>query len=222
MIRRKLSVWRQRRNSSAKKLREVIGAPAKEVELIAAYYIPAVTGVNSFVALARNGIRLRVLTNSLSAADGPWAFSGYAKRRKALLEAGVPLYEMRWLSPQRGESKSADPLGSSGSSLHAKTVSVDRTRFFVGSFNFDARSRQLNTELGFVIDSPVLAQRIADAFDKSIPANSYEVRLGPDGHLYWLEHRGADLIRFDREPGTDLGQRLAVWSLSLLPIDWLL
>jgi putative cardiolipin synthase len=47
---------------------------------------------------------------------------------------------MRRLSPDADESKFAGPFGSSGSSLHAKTFSVDRSRFFVGSFNFD-RSR---------------------------------------------------------------------------------
>ena len=34
---------------------------------------------------------------------------------------------------------------------------MDRTRVFIGSFNFDPRSAALNTELGFVIDSPDLA-----------------------------------------------------------------
>ena len=46
---------------------------------------------------------------------------------------GITLYEMRRLSPETGDSKHAGPLGSSGSSLHAKTFSVDRSRFFGGS-----------------------------------------------------------------------------------------
>lgn len=65
---------------------------------------------------------------------------------------------MKRLSPDT-ESKNARPLGSAGSSPHAKTFSADSSRIFVGSFNFDPRSRNLNTELGFVIDSPVLAQQ---------------------------------------------------------------
>ncbi|HEX5021414.1 MAG TPA: phospholipase D-like domain-containing protein, partial [Candidatus Binatia bacterium] len=44
------------------------------------------------------------------------------------------------------------------SSLHAKTFSVDRERVFIGSFHFDPRSAELNTELGFVIHSPALAK----------------------------------------------------------------
>jgi putative cardiolipin synthase len=138
-----------------------------------------------------------------------------------LLKAGITIYEMRRLSPQT-DHKSGGPLGSSGSSLHAKTFSVDRSRLFVGSFNFDPRSRKLNTELGFVIDSPVLAQKIEVAFHKTIPANSYEVRLSDHEKLYWIERRGDDLVRHDKAPGTSWWSRAAVWLLSVLPIEWLL
>jgi putative cardiolipin synthase len=206
----------------AEQLRRVIGEPASDVELIAAYYVPRTTGVGSFTSMARRGVNVRVLTNSLAASDGPYVYAGYAKRRKPLLEAGVTLYEMRRLSPEIGHHLAAGPFGSSGSSLHAKTFSVDRSRFFVGSFNFDPRSRKLNTELGFVIDSPVLAREIESAFNNSIPGNSYEVRLSDSGRLYWIEHRGEKLVRYDTEPGTSFWLRAAVWFLSLLPIDWLL
>jgi len=57
---------------------------------------------------------------------------------------------MRRLSPDVERNQSAGPFGSSGSSLHAKTFAVDGERLFVGSFNFDPRSINLNTELGFV------------------------------------------------------------------------
>jgi phosphatidylserine/phosphatidylglycerophosphate/cardiolipin synthase-like enzyme len=79
---------------------------------------------------------------------------------------------------------------------------VDRSRFFVGSFNFDPRSRKLNTELGFVIDSPDLAQEIEAAFHDGIPANSYELHLSNTGALYWTEHRGDELMRYNHEPGS--------------------
>ena len=203
-------------------LREIIGEPVSNLELVAAYWVPGEKGMERFRSMAKRGLKIKVLTNSLEAADGPYVYSGFAKRRKALLEAGITLYEMRHLSPGSDDTKRAAPLGSSGSSLHAKTFSVDRSRFFVGSFNFDPRSRKLNTELGFVIDSPVLAERIEAAFDASIPANSYEVRLAENGELYWIERRGDELVRHDQEPGTSWWLRAAVWFLSLLPIEWLL
>ncbi|MDB5820055.1 MAG: hypothetical protein JWQ11_3695, partial [Rhizobacter sp.] len=70
-------------------------------------------------------------------------------------------------------------FGSSGSSLHAKTFSVDRERVFIGSFNFDPRSANLNTELGFVIDSTAMAAAMAERFATTVPARSYRVTLAP-------------------------------------------
>ncbi|MEP6809750.1 MAG: phospholipase D family protein [Chthoniobacterales bacterium] len=203
-------------------LKEVIGEPATDVELVAAYFVPTAAGVQSFASLAKRGVKIRVLTNSLAASEGPLVPAGYAKYRKPLLEAGIALYEMRPLSPERAEPKGAGLLGSSGSSLHAKTFSVDGARFFVGSFNFDPRSGKLNTELGFVIDSPTLAQGIEAAFNSTIPANAYEVRLSKTGQLYWIERRDGEVVRHDTEPGTSPWLRAAVWFLSLLPIEWLL
>jgi putative cardiolipin synthase len=113
-------------------------------------------------------------------------------------------------------------MGSSGSSLHSKTFAVDRTRLFVGSFNFDPRSAKLNTELGFVIDSPALARKISAAFESRVPANAYEVRLSDTGELYWTEQQGGKQVRYLTEPGTSFWQRAGVWLMSLLPIEWLL
>jgi putative cardiolipin synthase len=93
---------------------------------------------------------------------------------------------------------------------------------FIGSFNFDPRSAKLNTEMGFVIESPVLAQKIDAAFNEAIPANAYEVRLSDAGKLYWLERRGGEVVRHDTEPGTSAIQRFGVRLLSTLPIEWLL
>lgn len=202
-------------------LKKIIGDPERHLELVAGYFLPTETGVVSFVSMAKRGVKIRVLTNSLEAADGPYVYSGYAKRRKSLLQAGITLYEMRRLSPHT-DSKAIGPLGSSGSSLHAKTFSVDSSRLFIGSFNFDPRSRDLNTELGFVIESPVLAQQVEAAFDSTILPSSYEVRLSDSGDLYWLERRDGNVIRHDREPGSTRSTRAVVSLLQFLPVDWLL
>jgi cardiolipin synthase C len=207
------------------KLGDIIGEPAAEVGLVSAYFVPGAAGAEDLAALAQRSVRVRVLTNALEATDVAPVHAGYAKRRKFLLKAGVTLYEFRRLSPATGPNKSAGLVGGSGSSasgLHAKTLSVDRARIFIGSFNFDPRSAKLNTEMGFVIDSAALAQRIAAAFDSTIPANAYEVRLSDSGELYWLERQGEQLVRHDTEPGTSFWQRAAIWFLSLLPIEWLL
>jgi putative cardiolipin synthase len=203
-------------------LRDAIGEPKNHFDLVAAYFVPTASGAVSFVSMAKQGVRIRVLTNSLEALDAPYVYAGYAKHRRALLEAGVALYEMKRLSPGTKEKEKPGSFRSSRSSLHAKTFAVDSARVFIGSFNFDPRSRNLNTELGFVIESPALAQNIESAFYDSIPANAYQVRLTPDGSLYWTERRDQELVRYDTEPGTTGWLRAFVWFLSLLPIDWLL
>ena len=101
-------------------------------------------------------------------------------------------------------------------------MAVDGRRLFVGSFNFDPRSVALNTELGFLVDSPRLAGELHELFRSDVRARAYEVRLSPDGALQWLEETPDGPVVHETEPGTRLHQRLAVKALALLPIDWLL
>lgn len=203
-------------------LNEIIGEPEAEVELVSPYFVPTAAGVDAFVALANRGVDIKVFTNSLEATDVPIVHAGYAKWRKPLLKAGITLYETRLLSPGTERDRRTGILGSSGSSLHAKTFSVDHSSIFIGSFNFDPRSARLNTELGFIIDSPTLAKQIDAVFANGIPENAYEVRLSEKGDLYWFENRDGQLVRHDTEPGTRFWQRAIVTVLSWLPIDWLL
>lgn len=204
------------------KLREIIGESAAEVYMESPYLVPTAAEFDEFVALAERGVKIKVLTNSLQATDVPIVHAGYAKRRKPLLEAGVTLYELRRLSPDTAPRESAGRRGSSSSSLHAKAFSVDNSRVFIGSFNFDPRSSTLNTEMGFVIDSPALAQEMEVALSSRFLTSAYEVRLSDIGQLYWIERREGEWIRHDTEPGTSLWQRVEVWLMSMLPIDWLL
>ncbi|WP_442499641.1 phospholipase D family protein [Methylobacter sp. sgz302048] len=203
-------------------LDKIIGEPKAEVELVSPYFVPTAAGVDAFVALASRGVDIKVFTNSLEATDVPVVHVGYAKWRKPLLQAGITLYETRLLSPEAERNRRVGILGSSGSSLHAKTFSVDHSSVFIGSFNFDPRSAELNTELGFIIDSPRLAKQIDAVFSNGIPESAYEVRLSDKGDLYWLENREGMLVRHETEPGTNFLQRSIVYFLSWLPIDWLL
>jgi putative cardiolipin synthase len=205
------------------KLERIIGEPRAEADLVAPYFVPGVEGTDELVALAQRGVKIRILSNSLEATDAvPAVHAFYAKRRKPLLKARIKLYELRRLTPVVEPRRGRRSSGSSPSSLHAKTFWVDGERVFVGSFHFDPRSAELNTELGFVIDSPALAQRFKAGFDKRLPISAYEVRLSEKGDLYWLEYQNDGWVRHDTEPGTTFFRRTQVWLLSLLPIEWLL
>ncbi|MCQ4322090.1 phospholipase D family protein [Stutzerimonas stutzeri] len=200
----------------------ILGSPQSHVELVSPYFVPTTEGVDVFTGMAKRGVSVRVLTNSLDATDVAAVHAGYAKRRKALLKGGVVLYEMRRLASGNKRNESAGAFGSSGSSLHAKTFAVDQARVYIGSFNFDPRSANLNTELGFVIESPTMADAIEKAFDESIPLSAYEVRLSSGGQIYWIENRDGEEVRHDSEPETGFWKRTAVSLLSILPIEWML
>jgi putative cardiolipin synthase len=207
-----------------RRLQEVLGTLERELYLISPYFVPTAKGVAFFASRACAGVRVMILTNSIEATDVIAVHAGYAKRRKALLRAGVRLFELRRTTPQRKRLlrvRGSSGGSGSGASLHSKTFSMDRQRVFVGSFNFDQRSARLNTEIGFIIESPELACAGADAFSTQVPDCAYEVRLC-GRKLQWIERNDGTEVIHDREPGTTLWQRVAVRLLSWLPIEWLL
>jgi cardiolipin synthase C len=166
---------------------------------------------------------VRVLTNSLEATDIALVHSGYARRRVELLSGGVELFEqMRFPDTTAAGHHGADSAGSGGSSLHAKTFAVEAERVFVGSLNFDQRSANLNTELGLVIESSELANRIEAIFRSVVPQLACSVHLNEKGTVYWIKRNGDALIRYDKEPNSTWMDRCGIWFFSILPIEWLL
>lgn len=218
-------------------LRRIIGEPREEVRLISGYFVPTRAGVDRFAALSAQGRDVAIFTNAFEATDVWIVHAGYAERRKALLRSGVRLFEMRRseqdgspaarrkiLSTGSGSGAGSEGpvLRSSNSTLHAKTFAIDREKLFIGSFNFDPRSMHLNTELGFVIESPALATTISDVFGKYVPVTAYEVVLTDAGHLNWIEWRPDGKKVHSTEPGTSKLQRTGIQILSHLPIEWML
>jgi len=216
-----------RRSSLLGRLRETLGAPERELQLVSPYLVPTRQGLALLTTLARGGVKLSILTNSLEATDVAIVHAGYSKRRRRLLRAGIALHELQRTAPRRSrrerrKRRDRRITGSPGSSLHAKTFAIDRTRVFIGSFNFDERSARLNTEMGFLIDSPELAQGLADWFLREVPDRSYRVELVGRRKLRWREWREDAEIVHDVEPGTRFWRRAWVACLAWLPIDRLL
>jgi len=197
--------------------------PSRSLDIISPYFVPGERGAEFLERLARGGVRVRVLTNSLAATDVGVVHSGYSKRRCSLARAGVQLFELKPTAGALDEKVKAPKGSSSGASLHAKTYAADAERIFVGSFNFDPRSALLNTEMGLVIASPALAGRLERSFDDTIPRNAYEVRSRSEGEcIEWVERTTAGEVRHETEPGTSWLRRTWVAFVALFPIDWLL
>jgi len=186
----------------------------RESWIVSPYFVPGASGNLLLGGQARRGMDVRVLTNSLAANDVPTVHAGYAKYRAGLLRDGVQLYELR---PSHDGDTQRRIAGSSGASLHSKAVLVDGRRGFVGSFNFDPRSVQLNTEMGVVFDQPGLAAELRRFFEESTaPALAWRVTLADDGQLRWSAGSSAP---WQHEPETGPGLRLLTWLLGLLPIE---
>jgi putative cardiolipin synthase len=208
------------------RLRDRLHDATGTLRLVAPYFVPGAAGVEALATLAGRGVKIAVLTNSLEATDVAVVHSGYAKRRRALLSAGIALFELKRAAPRpsrkRGGRTATAGSRSSASSLHAKTFAVDRAQVFIGSFNFDPRSARLNTEMGFLIDSPALADALARRFADDVPNRAYQVRLDESRNPQWVERRQGGEVVHGREPGTGVRRRLVIALLSLLPIEWLL
>lgn len=195
----------------------------RRLDVISSYFVPGDRGVEEFERLEAAGVDVRILTNAMEATDVAPVHAGYAKYRRRLLEAGVELFEMKSENAQRDDRSDLGVAGSSGASLHAKTFAADGERIYVGSFNFDPRSANLNTELGFLIDSERLATRIHESFDDILADVAYRLRLDADGNIEWRERLPEGRERVYRtEPRTSLAQRALTTAIGWLPIQWLL
>jgi putative cardiolipin synthase len=203
-------------------LESVIGPPKQEFLLVSPYFVPTKAGTDWLVAMAKRGVQVTVLTNSLAATDVTAVHAGYAKRRKALLRGGVRLFELKPTAGADERTTGAGFSGRSGASLHAKTFSVDGVDVFVGSFNFDPRSAVINTEMGFVIDSPSLAARLERLLREEVPANAWEVRLTDAGSLEWIGHGPEGETHFTSDPQAGLMRRISVGIAGWLPVEGLL
>ena len=199
------------------------GSAQRSFDLVSPYLVPAKDGTAVLTSLSQRGVKVRILTNSLAATDVVAVHAGYAKRRRDLLRTGVRLYELKPSALEGAAEGKRRYGGSSSASLHAKTFALDGASVFVGSFNFDQRSAHLNTEMGLLIESPALAERLTKAFDDAVPQAAYEVRLVADGrNLEWTERSRSGVTRHAREPESGFLRRSAVSLLSTMPIEWML
>jgi len=206
-------------------LRGIIEGAQREVILISPYFIPSARGLEVLGSLAQRGVRVRVLTNSLASTDPvPLAHAGYARYRGRLLARGVELHERR---PGAARLRNARPGLSSGATLHAKAVVVDRKLLLVGSMNLDPRSRLSNTEVAVLVESEALAAELATLFDEaSSLEQAFHVELAERANenapLVWLGRERGEQVRYEDEPLTGWWRRMLSRLLGALAPEELL
>ena len=200
-------------------------ATQSELLMVTPYFIPTPEELQVLRDLRHRQVRVRILTNSMEANPAAFAHSGYVPYRVPMVQDGVELYEARArLGNTQGSGQTAEISRHGNYALHAKLFAFDRQRLFIGSMNFDRRSKNLNTEVGLIIDSPELAQQTAARFAAMVqPQNAYQLalRAPASGHapqLYWRTEEAGWSVDYLSEPARSSWQRVAVQSMSLLPV----
>ncbi|WAI88258.1 Cardiolipin synthase C [Psychrobacter sp. SC65A.3] len=204
-------------------LRTLLGSPSKKLTIISSYFVPTKDGVNTLVALAESGIEIKILTNSFDATDVTAVHSGYSQWRPSLLRAGVKIYELKsTASEEKRENKLWKARSQSSTSLHAKAFAVDDYQVFIGSYNVDPRSANINTEMGVIINDDELATQLHGALSDDLLNQAYEVKLLENGDLQWHTMEKDKKVIYDSEPRVDVSDHVWLTIMSWLPIDWLL
>ena len=194
---------------------ESIRSAERELIIISPYFVPLKSGVEGLAGLEKRGVEVTVVTNSLAANNQFTVHGGYAPSRKPLLEAGIEIYEVRPDADVAG-TEFIDASGGKAT-LHTKAFVVDDKEVFIGSFNFDPRSADLNTELGVIIRDSELALIYAVLIDEALRDQAFEVFLNEDGKVRWRGYRHGEEIIYDKEPETTWGQRFSAWFARILP-----
>jgi putative cardiolipin synthase len=190
----------------------------REVVIVSAYFVPGEEGTRLFADLEKRGVRVVVHTNSLAATDVAAVHTGYMRYRKDLLRAGVEIFETKRSADSAAGRRRISVTGSSGASLHTKAIVIDERWVFIGSMNIDPRAN-LNTEMGVLIESPVLAAQVRRQFERSVsPELSYRVEL-EGNKLVWHDRLGEKDRRSTTEPDASVMRRLGVNLLRIVPIE---
>lgn len=196
-----------------------------EFLMINPYIVPTHAESTMLTDLRRRNVKVGIVTNSLQSTRDLLAYAGYTRSRPKLLRQGVDLYEVRarlGTSRGSGQTPRVSRFGTYG--VHAKLMVFDRRRLFIGSMNFDERSRHLNTEIGLIIDSPQLADLTAMRFTAmSQLNNAYRPSLlagsaAAGGHLQWTTQEHGSVVVYHKEPAPGPWRRFIVRVLAWLPV----
>jgi cardiolipin synthase C len=184
---------------------------AREIAVVSPYFVPGEQVTVALSGAAAAGKSVKVLTNSLVANDVAAVHGGYSRYRKALLEGGVQLWELK---PATG-APNPSLFGSSGASLHTKAFAVDGEKLFVGSYNLDPRSTWLNCEQGVLVEDGTLAGQLETIFaTQTNGRHAWRVSLA-GGKLHWSDGTES----FDQDPKASGWQRFQAWATRVLHLD---
>ena len=187
-----------------------------EATLFSPYFIPGKEALQRIARLRQDGVKIRVITNSLAVSDEPLVSIGLERHQTELLKMGVDLYELS-SNRMKMDRTLKGLLGSSTGRLHAKIAFLDRNITLVGSMNLDPRSATINTEIGARIVSPKLVEMVIAAFRVDSFVGVYQVKMHPGGTgVRWVAINDGSTEELDVDPDTSFWLRIKLLLLSFL------
>lgn len=158
-------------------LAKLVESATDHIVIQSPYLVVSGDAMDLFKQAVARGVQVRINTNSLASSDNIHASSGYRNQRNTLLKMGLKIHEYkpdpeerRQLIQRAIEAKEQPPIFA----LHAKSMVVDSKTVFIGTFNFDPRSENLNTEVGVIIHNEALARKVEAAIETDmLPGNSW-------------------------------------------------
>ncbi|MCW3103123.1 MAG: phospholipase family protein [Bacteroidetes bacterium] len=150
------------------------------IDIQSPYFITTEVSKKLLREAVQRGVKVRLLTNSLASIDNIEAYSGYQKDRAAILETGALIYEFKpdskerykLMIPEVQEGLKYKPVYG----FHSKTIVIDGYISVIGSYNFDPRSANYNTECITIIRSGEVAGNLLKHIEEEfLPENSWHV-----------------------------------------------
>jgi phosphatidylserine/phosphatidylglycerophosphate/cardiolipin synthase-like enzyme len=185
----------------AKKKTKMTGTAAKLYDLIRnakkSVYIdsPYLVMTKELKALLKEviakGIKVRILTNSLHSTDALFPQAAYIGQRKKMVRMGIELYEYN-----------------AEESFHAKSMVVDEEIAAIGSFNFDPRSQNLNTETMAVVFDKKVATLLTQSMDENV------------SQAYKIDQDGKPEGQTSRLPGATLKKKILTRLIQYLVVPF--
>ncbi|MEM7278692.1 MAG: phospholipase D family protein [Pseudomonadota bacterium] len=204
------------RNRIATNLQEKVVSLRQSLDIESAYFVLGDSSIELIQNLIDKGIRVRILTNSLASNDVLAAHAGHALYREEILKTGAELYELR---PDSNVIKKTW-RGESRAGLHTKALVFDQESIFVGSYNLDPRSANINTEAGIYVESQELATQLLEYMKVGKqPDNAYQLFLDEQGDLVWTSLEDGVEVHHHVDPHSSWGQRLLARFFGMLPIE---
>lgn len=198
-----------------KQMAESLGSIDEELFVSTPYFVLTNEDIEWFRGLRARGVDVTVLTNSLASNNHTSVHSNYAPTRKPLLEMGVNLYEQRAVIDRPIDEKVEKE--DVRSTLHAKAFAVDRRSLFIGSFNWNQRSVNRDTESGAIIHSPAMAAEFVDGVRAWMPEATFRLSLDESNDILWTTVENGQEVTISKEPQTGAWKRFTAWFLRIAP-----